>query len=250
MILSEPRQIERLSPSVTDSSSEFGEGVNGIPELNLLPQERTELLDVKAWAPMLETYGLTMKVAVALTDTEGNLLGSCHNAQPIWTLVQNTNVSRQAGCPFCLSPSLPCMAVADALRTGRPTMVRDLAGLMHVAVPLSLGNNHIGAIIAGQVSDQYPESLLLERAAKRLGVSAQLLWDLSSKQRPVSRASLQLAADLKAAQYMARNLRNQLFERLKIDLGEFAKNNKLSAEYIEWYAFGLLFILQEESKLS
>jgi PAS domain S-box-containing protein len=196
MILSEPRQIEGHPPSVTDSTSELGGGMNGIPRLSLLPQERTELLDVKAWAPMLETYGLTMKVAVALTDTKGNLLGSCHNAQPIWTLVQNTKGSNRAGCPFCLSPSLPCTAVADALRTGRPTMVRDLAGLMHVAVPLSLGKNHIGAIIAGQVSDQYPESLLLQRAAKKFGVSAQLLWDLSSKQRPVSRASLQLAADL------------------------------------------------------
>ena len=60
---------------------------------------------------------------------------------------------------------------------------------------------------------------------------------------------LQLVADLKAAQYMARNLQNHLYECLKAGLGEFAKNNGLSAEYIEWYAFGFLFILQEESKL-
>ena len=60
---------------------------------------------------------------------------------------------------------------------------------------------------------------------------------------------MQLAADLKAAQYMARNLQNHLYECLKAGLGEFAKNNGLSAEYIEWYAFGFLFILQEESKL-
>ena len=198
MILSKSKQIEEegYPPSMENSSSDIGRGVDGISRLNLLPEERTELLDVKAWAPMLETYGLTMKVAVALTDTEGNLLGKCHNAQPIWTLVQNTKVSNQAGCPFCLSPPLPCMAVADALRTGRPTMVRDLAGLMHVAVPLSLGKHSLGAIIAGQVSDQYPESLLLKRAAEKFGVSAQLLWDLSVKQRPVGRASLQLAADL------------------------------------------------------
>ena len=65
-----------------------------------------------------------------------------------------------------------------------------------MAVPLSLGNHHLGAIIAGQVSDRYPESLLLQRAAKRFGVSAQQLWDLSRKQRPVSRAALQLAGDL------------------------------------------------------
>ncbi len=157
---------------------------------------RADLLDVKAWGPMLETYGRAMKVAVALTDTEGNLLGRCHNPQPIWTRVHSAIVGRGTGCPFCLSPVLPCTAVADALRTGLPTMVRDQAALTHVAVPLSLGNHRLGAIIAGQVSDQYPESLLLQRAAKKFGVSAQLLWHLSSKQRPVSRAALQASGDL------------------------------------------------------
>ncbi len=58
----------------------------------------------------------------------------------------------------------------------------------------------------------------------------------------------QLLADLKAAQYMARNLRNHLFERSKSDLGEFARNNGLSTEYIEWYWFGLLSILESDAK--
>jgi PAS domain S-box-containing protein len=59
-----------------------------------------------------------------------------------------------------------------------------------------LGNQLLGAIIAGQVADQYPESLLLERAAKIFGVSAQVLWRLSTNQRPVSRFALQQAGDL------------------------------------------------------
>jgi PAS domain S-box-containing protein len=183
-------------PLVADSTADCGTGMGETIGVNLSSEERAELLDVNAWAPMLEMYGLTMKVAVSLTDPKGQLLGSCHNAQPVWTLVQKTKVGNEAGCPFCLSPSLPCRAVADALRTGRPTIVRDLAGLMHVAVPLSLGKNDLGAIIAGQVPDQYPESLIVQRVARKFGISAQLLWDLSSKQRPVSRATLQLAADL------------------------------------------------------
>ena len=65
-------------------------------------------------------------------------------------------------------------------------MVRDQAGLTHVAVPLLLGKRHLGAIIAGQVFDRYPEPLPLRRVAKEYGVSAQQLWDVARKQRPVS----------------------------------------------------------------
>jgi PAS domain S-box-containing protein len=198
MILREPREIDVKEhfPLVEESSLDLGRAVNGIATVELSREERAELLDVKAWGPMLETYGRTMKVAVALTDIEGSLLGSCQNAQPIWTLLKSAIVGKRTGCPFCLAPSSPCAAVAEALRTGLPTIVRDQAGLTHVAVPLSLGNHRLGAIIAGQVSEQYPESLLLQRAAKKFGVSAQLLWHLSSNQRPVSRATLQMAGDL------------------------------------------------------
>lgn len=195
-----PQELEQIDvmepvPLEEEASSVIGRVANGIAKVDLSRQERAELLDVKAWGPMLETYGRTMKVAVALTGAEGNLLGRCHNVQPVWTLIHSTIVDRGT-CPFCLSPPSPCTAVADALRTGIPTIVRDSAGLTHVAVPLSLGNHRLGAIIAGQVSNQYPESLFLQRAAKKFGVSAQLLWNLSNKQRPVSRAALQLAGDL------------------------------------------------------
>jgi PAS domain S-box-containing protein len=77
--------------------------------------------------------------------------------------------------------------------------VRDLAGLIHVAVPLFLGKLHLGAIIAGQVFDRYPEPLPLRRVANEVGVSAQQLWDVARKQRPVSRAVLQTSGDLLCA---------------------------------------------------
>jgi len=198
MISLEPRRIDRKGRlhAVEESSPVFSRAADGIDRVELSLQDRAELLDIKAWGSMLETFGDTMRVAVALTDVEGNLLGRCLNAQPIWTLIQSAVVGKGAGCPFCLAPPSPCTAVVDALRTGLPTIVRDLADLTHVAVPLSLGKHRLGAILAGQVPDRYPESLVLQRAAKTFGVSAQLLWRLSSKQRPVSRASLQLAGDL------------------------------------------------------
>jgi PAS domain S-box-containing protein len=181
---------------VAEASAQARNPLSGIAGKKLLVEERAELLDVEAWAPMLEMFSRTMKVAVALTDVEGNLLGTCHNAQPTWTFIHGATGGERPGCPFCLSPNSSCTAVVDALRTGVPAIVRDQAGLAHVAIPLSLDNQPLGAIIAGQVADQYPESLSLERAAKKFGVSAQELWKLSSKQRPVSRSALQLAGDL------------------------------------------------------
>jgi ligand-binding sensor protein len=71
----------------------------------------------------------------------------------------------------------PCTAVAEALQTGGAVMARDQAGLTHVAVPLLLGKQRLGAIVAGQVFDRYPEPLSLRRVAKEFGVSAQQLWD-------------------------------------------------------------------------
>jgi PAS domain S-box-containing protein len=77
--------------------------------------------------------------------------------------------------------------------------VRDQAGLTHVAVPLSLGKQHLGAIIAGQVFDNYPDPLAVRRVAKEFGVSAQELWDVARKQRPVSGDILQASGDLLCA---------------------------------------------------
>src|SRR3984893_15503430 len=167
--------------------------------MELSPKLRADLLDFDAWGEILATYGRTMKVAVALTDAQGHLLGKCHNAQPVWSLVHDAAPGWSAGCPFCLTTRQPCTAVAEALQAGGAVMVRDQAGLTHVAVPLSLGKQHLGAIIAGQVFDRYPEPLPLRRVAKEFGVSVQQLWDVARKQRPVSSANLQASGDLLCA---------------------------------------------------
>jgi PAS domain S-box-containing protein len=157
------------------------------------------LLDLDAWGEILATYGRTMSVAVALTDSEGHVLGTCHNAQPVWRLVHDAAHAWAGGCPFCITAGLPCTAIAEALRTGEAVMVRDQAGLTHVAVPLLLGTQYLGAILAGQVFDQYPEPLPLRRVARDFGVSAQQLWEVARRQRPVSRGILQASGDLLCA---------------------------------------------------
>src|SRR5580704_17198885 len=190
---------EFLAPAVSIPSSHRRSLEDGSANVELSPGLRAELLDLDAWGEILTTYGRTMRVAVALTDPEGRVLGRCHNAQPAWKLVHGATHVRDVGCSFCITLSLPCTAVAEALQTGGTVMVRDQAGLTHVAVPLLLGKRHLGAIIAGQVFDRYPEPLPLRRVAKEYGVSAQQLWDVARKQRPVSSAILQASGDLLCA---------------------------------------------------
>jgi PAS domain S-box-containing protein len=187
-----PSGVSTRSPQRLGLADENG-------EVELSAKMRADLLDFDAWGEILKMYGRTMRVAVALTDSEGLLLGKCHNPQPVWNLVRDAASDWGAGCPFCITKRLPCAGVADAIRSGTAVVVHDQAGLTHVAVPLTLGKKTLGAIIAGQVFDRYPEPLMLRRVAKDFGISAQDLWEVAKKERPVSGALLQASGDLLGA---------------------------------------------------
>jgi PAS domain S-box-containing protein len=165
-------------------------------DFELSAKMRVDLLDFDAWGAVLKMYGRTLRVAVAMTDSDGLLLGKCYNPQPVWSLVRDAASDWDPGCPFCITKRLPCTAVADAVRTGAAVVVHDQAGLTHVAIPLTLGKDTLGAIIAGQVFDRYPEPLILRRVAKDFGISAQELWEVAKKERPVAGALLQASGDL------------------------------------------------------
>ena len=170
-------------------------------EENLSPIEFSkeclaELMDPDGWREVLETYASTVKMAVALTDRDGRMIGECHNPQPVWRMAHWANWEVENGCAFCLAPAAPCTAVADALRTGQVQMARDQAGLSHVAVPLTLGGRHLGALITGQVLTRYAEPLPLERVARNYGVSQQQLWRQAIQQVPITHAALRVYANL------------------------------------------------------
>jgi PAS domain S-box-containing protein len=189
----------RLPPALSTSSPHQPRLADESGEGELSATRRKDLLDFDAWGEVLKMYGRTMRVAVALTDSEGLLLGKCHNPQPVWNLVRDAASEWGTGCPFCITKRLPCTGVADAVRTGAVVVVHDQAGLTHVAVPLTLGEQTLGAIIAGQVFDRYPEPLLLRRVAKDFGISAQDLWAVAKKERPVAGPLLQASGDLLGA---------------------------------------------------
>ncbi len=114
-------------------------------------------------------------------------------------------------------------------------MVHDAAGLSHVAVPLSLGNLHLGALIAGQVFGRYPELLPLQRIAREAGVSPQVLWKEASRQAPVSGRTLGIYGDLLASLGQA-FLRQRYAAILDRKLAETNRRYRLFIEGVKDYA--------------
>jgi hypothetical protein len=49
---------------------------------------RRELLDPEGWRQGSRDVAGAMRLAVALTDPSGRLLGKCHNPQPTWRLAR------------------------------------------------------------------------------------------------------------------------------------------------------------------
>jgi PAS domain S-box-containing protein len=225
------------SAAQTDSDKHSPPGIPTVyrESLELSPELRSDLLDLDAWGEILMTYGRTMRVAVALTDSEGHLLGKCYNPQPIWTLVHNVERNPVTECFFCINKRLHCSAVAEALQRGDVVRVHDEAGLTHLAVPLLLGKEPLGAIIAGQVFDRYPDSLLLRRVAKDFGVSANQLWEVARIQHPVSSAILQGSGDLLFALGRA-FLRQRYSAIIEAKLAETNSSFRLLIEGVEDYA--------------
>jgi signal transduction histidine kinase len=156
------------------------------------------MLDPTVWQDGLDTYARATHLAVALVDVDGRLLGECLNPQPTWRLLSAQAPPGLPGCPFCLLPPQPARCVADALAASEVHVTRDRTGLAHVTVPLVLGNHVVGALLAGQVFDQYPESLALEHVAVTCGLHPAQVWQLARLEPPVSRATLRVCGDLLA----------------------------------------------------
>ena len=168
---------------------------------------RADLLDPALWQDGLAKYARATNLAVAVADAAGCLIGETINPRPTWSLLHaktppisppSEGAAGEVRCPFSLAPLKPCNCVADALARGGFVVARDRTGLVHFTVPLVLGGHPLGALVAGQVFDQYPEQLPLEQVARQLGLSPAPAWQVARLEHPVKRATLEVYADLLA----------------------------------------------------
>jgi signal transduction histidine kinase len=176
-----------------------GEAV-ALPAWGALPPAiRAGLLDPEIWYEGLDAYAHTTHLAVALVDPAGRLLGECLNPQPTWRRLHVPEAGADGGCPFALAPRTPCTCVGDALARRELILVRDHTGLVHFAVPLLLGDTPLGALLAGQVFDRFPEPLPLERMAQHVRVSPLEVWQEACREYPVKQATLRVYGRLLAS---------------------------------------------------
>jgi len=222
------------SGSEVDRSRKEGAGIE------LSREMFEELLDPEGWTEVLSSYARTVGLAVALTNCEGHQSGPCHNAQLAWKMGNAARLSDEAGsktrCSFCLDSSPPCRGVTTALSTGAVELVRDRVGMVHLAVPLSLGGRPLGAIVAGQVFDRYPEPLPLERFARSSGISTQPFWHLTRKQAPIRNATLHVYGELLLSLGIA-FLRQRYAAILDRKLAKASLRFRLLLDGIRGYAF-------------
>ena len=158
-------------------------------------RDSEQLLDPGLWQPTLEKYTEAVHLAVALVDGKGHC-GSITNPGRTWRLLRSKASAAADECAFAVLPVRPCTCVADAWRTGRLVFAQDRVGLMHFAVPLLLGEHRVGALLGGQVFDQFPQQLGLEHAAELMGISPEDVWHTACREHPVKRRTLQAYADL------------------------------------------------------
>jgi signal transduction histidine kinase len=164
----------------------------------LPPAMRDALFAPWSWHESLDANAQDTHQAVALVDATGRLIGTCINPQPTWRRL-HAHQAADGGCPFALAPRTPCTCVADAQATRDLVVVRDRTGLVYFAVPLVLGDDPLGALLAGQVFDRYPEQLVLEHVAKYVGLPPQTVWQGARLEHPVRRATLHVYGRLLAA---------------------------------------------------
>jgi signal transduction histidine kinase/CheY-like chemotaxis protein len=178
------------------AGSEAAVNGGGSAGVALSPAVLGQLFDPHAWREGLERYAQATDLAVALTGADGRPLGGCVNPRPLWDLLRRRLPA--GACPFGLAPPRPCMCVTDALARGGVREARDRTGLVHFAVPLVLGGRPLGALVAGQVFDQFPDQLVLEQVAIKAGLPPEEVWRLARLEHPVKQGTLRVYADLLA----------------------------------------------------
>ena len=191
-----------------------------------------QLMDPQVWRPVLQRYAAATNLAVALTDTRGQILGECINPRGLWTLLRSRVASKPGDCPFCIC-AVPAGQCGSLRGPGGPHILAGgYAGLVHFAVPLRVVGDVTGFILAGQVQNRYPEQLRLQEVAKEVGLSAQDLFEAARSEVPISDRTLYIYWDLLESfveSFVAAHL-HRLIEKQR--LAELAEIDRRKDEFL------------------
>ena len=176
-----------------------------------------DLFDIAVLAPALQTYGAVTHLSVEVFDAANAL---AVGPSPPTPLVDVFERHGQAHGPFS-DCARQCLAQAPA---GRAVVVASSGGLAVVGTSLILEGDIVGAAVAGYALLDFPQTLLIERLARRAGVPMRELWDIARHQQPTTERRLVMYGELLQVlgdTILRENLRTRQFESATAARDEF-----------------------------
>lgn len=135
------------------------------------------LFESEAWTPALEKYAGVTHLTLELYDAKAQLVcGPVHHSS-LFDLLAPSLPGRRL-LTECLTRCLR--------RTDRRVVLARRLGLAVIGTPLVLGNDVVGALVAGYHLLEYPQSIAVERFARDAALPAARVFDVLRQQRPVA----------------------------------------------------------------
>jgi signal transduction histidine kinase len=145
-----------------------------------------DVIQAEAWGVALEKYGAATSMTIFVYEAfEHLLLGPIHPTAIFEAVSQKRDVP-----PMFVDPVRQCLS-QDSMST-----IVDEDGVAVFGVPLSLGGENIGAVIAGYGLTSFPEEATVRRFSQRHRLPLASVWPVLRRQAPLTRRRLELYAGL------------------------------------------------------